>query len=836
MLHRFWFVAVLVALVAVTFAFMRVSRVSAADEEGRDARILITQPIDESRLVTLVGNTRPEAKVANYDRGPVEDSFRVEHMFLQLKRPPKLERAFERFIDTLTDKKSVNFRHWMMAKEQGERYGLAEEDIDTIKRWLESHDFAVNYIYPNRMVIDFSGTASDIREAFHTEIHYLEVDGEQHFANVRDPRIPAALSPAVVGVVSMHNFRPKPMLKKKIPAYTEGAGTYTLVPADWQTIYNLSPLYRQGIYGQGETIVVVEDTNSYGSDWSTYTTTFGLNSYGGSLTTVHPNDAGNCSNPGTNGDDGEADLDVEIVSSIAPGATVELASCTDGSGNANFGGLIAIENLVTAGNPPKVISMSYGECEAENGATANAAFASAFQTAAAAGVSMFVSAGDESSTSCSPDTTASTHGIGVTGWGESVYNVSVGGTDFEDAYNAAATSHNNDNLPQSTYWSSSNGKYYGSALSYIPEIPWNDSCAGYLLNNVGDPSVAPYGSSGYCNNSSGSAYQTTGSGSGGPSGCATGATGTADWVTPTCAGYTKPSWQSGIFGNPADGVRDIPDVSLFASNGIWGHYMVVCWSDPSYTADGSAPCTAGKPASWSGFGGTSISSPAMASIQALVNQAHGLSSGVGNPNPTYYSIANAEFGASGKPTCYSINFQSPRRGQETSCVFYDITQGDMDVNCTTSSGKVRDCYKPSGTDGVVSTGDITSVTVSAGGSGYTSAPTCTIGAPSNLSAYTSPPPSATTIWAGGTQATCTATISSGAVSSIAVVNAGTGYTGDPVCTLTGGGGSGATCYAVVAISTATPSYQPAYGATPGWDMATGIGSVNAYNLVHNSTW
>jgi hypothetical protein len=132
----------------------------------------------------------------------------------------------------------------------------------------------------------------------------------------------------------------------------------------------------------------------------------------------------------------------------------------------------------------------------------------------------------------------------------------------------------------------------------------------------------------------------------------------------------------------------------------------------------------------------------------------------------------------------------------------------------------------------VSTGNVTSVTRSAGGSGYTTA-TCAIAAPSNLSAYKSP--QNLTLWAGGTHAACTATVSGGAVSAVTLVAAGTGYTGDPVCTISGNG-TGATCTAAVAISTATPSYQPAYGATPGWDFATGIGSVNAYNLVFNSAW
>jgi len=786
---------------------------------GDFQRVLITEAIDESKLVTLFGNTRPEVTSQN-DRGIVPDSTPVEHMFLQLRRPPALEGEFVHLINEMHDKTSPEFRHWLTPQEIGDRFGLAQQDLDTIKSWLQSRGFTVHYIYPTRMLMDFSGTAGTIRSAFHTEIHSLEVNGKQHWANVRDPQIPEALAPAIVGVVSMHDFRPHHNVKFARPGYTSGS-LYALVPADFQVIYNVDPLLRQGITGAGQTVVVIEDSNiSSTADISKYRSTFLSKWSTPTLVQSHPaGTGGTCTNPGVNGDDVEVDLDAEIVSATAPMATVNVASCTDGSTVATFGGLIALENLVSAGSPPSIISMSYGQCEAANGSAGNAAFYNAFQSAAAAGVSVFASSGDESATSCSPNASSSTTGIGVSGWTSTPYNVSVGGTDFEDTYNASKGSPI---IPVSTYWSSTNLPTDGSAKSYVPEIPWNDSCAGFLLYNYAGASAA-YGSTGYCN-SGGTGNRTTGSGSGGPSGCATGSPSTSNIVSGTCQGWTKPSWQQGIFGNPADGVRDIPDVSLFASNGIWNHYIIICDSD---TANGGASCS-GAPSTWTGLGGTSASSPMMAGIQALVNQKWNIRAG--NPNPTYYQIAKAEFGATGNSACYSIN-QPARRGLGSACVFYDITHGDIVVN---TSGTHVNSYKPSGTDGVLSTQTLTGVTVLTAGSGYTSAPTCTIGAPSNLYMYLNP--SGGTLWGGGTQATCTAVLSGSTVGSITLNNAGQGYNDGGGCTLSGGGGSGATCVPVISATTLAPAYQPAFGATPGWDFATGIGSVNAYNLVMNTAW
>ena len=208
----------------------------------------------------------------------------------------------------------------MTAQEFGQRYGLADQDLAKISGWLQSHGFTVNLVYPSRVVIDFPGTAAKVREAFHTEIHHLEVNGAAHIANMSDPRIPAALAPAVIGVVSLNNFRPRPMNKPR-PAYTVNSDTQLVVPADLATIYNLSPLFAAGYSGQGQTIVVLEDSDLYTtSDWTTFRNAFGLKSAypDGSLSQVHP---GNCTDPGVNSDDSEAVIDVEWASTALGMAT-----------------------------------------------------------------------------------------------------------------------------------------------------------------------------------------------------------------------------------------------------------------------------------------------------------------------------------------------------------------------------------------------------------------------------------------------------------------------------------------------------------------------------------
>jgi subtilase family serine protease len=641
---------------------------------------LVTSPVTEARTATLFGNTRPEAILRN-DRGLLPDATPIDHMQLLLDRPAETDAALDRLITDLHDKSSPRFHQWLSAAEFGATFGARDEDIQTVIAWLQSHGFTVNGVQAGRTMIDFSGTAGQIREAFHTEMHRLDVHGHAHIANMSDPRIPQALAGIVRGVVSLHDFRPHTNYKPR-PAYTftSGGNTYqAVVPGDLAKIYNLTPLFTAGISGQGQTVVAIEDTNVYSTaDWTTFRSTFGLSSYtSGSLSQVHPTGSSSCSNPGTvAGAEGEAELDVEWASASAPSAAIELASCADTS--STFGGLIALQNLINGSSPPAIVSISYGECEAENGATANAAFNSTYKQAVAEGVSVFVSAGDEGAASCDANLSKATHGIGVSGFASTPYNVAVGGTDYGDSY--AGTN--------STYWSNTNSNTYESALSYVPEIPWNDSCASVLLATAYGYSTT-YGSSGFCNSTTGKEdYLTTGGGSGGPSGCATGSPSKTGIVGGTCKGYAKPSWQS-VLGNPSDGVRDLPDISLFAANGVWGHYYVYCDSD---TRDDGAACT-GAPSGWSGAGGTSFSSPILAGIQALVNQKQGAKQGL--PTIVYYKLASTEYGSGGSSNCNS----TLGNGVSSSCIFYDVTLGDMDVNCTGTT----DCYRPSGTNGVLST-------------------------------------------------------------------------------------------------------------------------------------
>ncbi|MGC2402365.1 MAG: S53 family peptidase [Acidobacteriaceae bacterium] len=637
---------------------------------GSAAAPRIVDAVDENSLVTLPHQTHPLAS-PKFDRGAVEDSLPMEHMYLQLKRSAEQEAALEQQIQDLQDPHSGKYHQWLTAEQLGANYGPSQQDIDTVVSWLSSHGMTVNMVHKSGMVIDVSGTAGQINEAFHTQMHSYVVNGTSHVANASDPQIPAALAPVVAGFVSLNGFLPKPAVMKPKKQFTfpctgcpdgfDGQTQYDESPADLAIIYNVAPLYtaKQPITGKGQTVVVLEETDVNPADVATFRKAFIPTRFTGTFAQIHPGTG--CADPGLNGAEGEAALDAEWAGAVAADATVELASCADTL--TNFGPFIAAQNLLDLPTPPPIMSLSYLGCEVDQGPgpSGNGFINALWQQAASEGVSVFVAAGDNGAAGCDDFDTAewAISGVAANGLASTPYDVATGGTDFLDTY-----------LGQnSTYWASSNIPIGLSAKSYIPEIPWNDSCGSNVL----------YTYAGYkdgltfCNSTLGSGFLNIVAGSGAPS-----------------LIYPKPYWQTNVVGVPNDGKRDLPDVSLFASNGFWNHAILLCMSD---AAQGGAPCdyTNAVDTFFNSAGGTSFTAPQFASIQALINQKAGAPQG--NPDPIFYGLARSQFGTSSDPNETTLNSCNSTAGNKvgSSCVFQDVTLGTTTVPCFGPNG----CYDPS---------------------------------------------------------------------------------------------------------------------------------------------
>ncbi|MGA9971656.1 MAG: Ig-like domain repeat protein [Candidatus Acidiferrales bacterium] len=609
---------------------------------------LVTQAVDNTVRTRLAGNVHPLAQ-PKFDRGEAPADLAMERMLLVLKRSPQQEAALRGLIDDQQNQSSTNYHRWLTPQEFGTQFGPTDGDIAAVTGWLRSSGFQVAQPSNGRTTIEFSGTAGLVKQAFQTAIHKYVVNGEQHWANASDPSIPTALAPAVAGVVTLHNFPRRsnltvhgtplaaPAGQNVLPLFTftqQQTTLYGLGPTDFATIYNVLPLWNAGIDGTGQTIAIVGETNIHVTDIENFRTLFGLPA-------KDPQIILNGADPGIGGDETEAILDVSWSGAVAKNATIDLvvSASTESTLGVDLSALYIVDN-----NLAPIVSESYGICEATTGNAGNSFYNALWQQAAAQGMTVLVSAGDAGSAGCDDFNSegAAVDGLAVSGFASTPYNVAVGGTDFDQTA-----------LTAPTYWSATNNATTGaSALSYIPETTWNDSCAGMGI----DQCVLT------------SQFFNIVGGSGGPSSCATQNSGG------TCtAGYSKPAWQTGS-GVPTDGVRDLPDVSLFASNGFNNSFYIICEGDAGFF--GSPETCSLTNFTFVGVGGTSASAPAFAGIMALVNQklaaTGGANTRLGNANYILYKLA-AQTGASCDSSTVALTGNS--------CIFYDITKGNNSVPC-----------------------------------------------------------------------------------------------------------------------------------------------------------
>ncbi len=556
------------------------SQVTFAQSPQRDR---VVAPIAGSPIVWLEGNVRPMFQPEN-DTGPVDGSLKLEYMSLAFKLTAVQQADLTALLAEQQDASSPNYRHWLTPEQYAGRFGLSVNDVSQVVAWLQAQGFQVIQTARGRNWVSFSGTAAQVQAAFHTEIHRFSVHGETYYANASEPAVPATLADVLLGIRGLDNYRLKPRIRVRHvtaetkPNFTSSLSGNTFVtPGDFAVIYDVNALYNNSIDGTGQSIAVMGQTDLYnnGSDVSAFRAASGLT--GGGLTmTLIPG----VTDPGVgSGDVEEASLDVEWSGAVAKNATIIYVYANPNTGNGVFDALqYAIDNDVAP-----VISISYGACEADWGSSNLSVLAGWGQQANSQGQTIVAAAGDSGATDCDSSETSvitvATQGLAVDAPASLPYVTGMGGSEFNEG--------------SGNYWqatTSASGDIVTSALSYIPEMAWNDTSSP---ENTGNGLLAGGG-------------------------------GVSSYFT------TKPAWQTGP-GVPNDGARDVPDLSLNASP--IHDPLLLC-------VQGS--CVNGFRDSSQGLsvvGGTSAAAPTFAGIVALINEQMNTPKGQGNINTMLYPMA-----------------------------------------------------------------------------------------------------------------------------------------------------------------------------------------------------
>ncbi|MBV8200272.1 MAG: S8/S53 family peptidase [Acidobacteria bacterium] len=501
--------------------------------------------------VVLPGSVHPLAR-PELAVGRTDPRLPMERIVVALELRPGARARLAALVAEQQDPASPRYHGWLTPADFGAELGLGDADLGRVTSWLEAQGLTVGHVAAGRGWIEVSGTAGQVERAFATEMRDYRVAGEIHHANALPPSVPRSLAGLVKGIVSLHDFPlTSPLARRRArqetaasgaaapaPQDNGAGGVHLLAPADLATIYHLQPLYAAGIDGGGQSIAVVGKTDIKLADVQTFRSTFGL----------PPNDpvfVHNGPDPGITDiyNEGESDLDVEWAGALSRRATVQLVISAS---TATTDGIMLSAQYAVDQNLAPVVSVSYGQCELHLGSQAMTFWNDLWTQAAAQGITAVVAAGDSGPAICDPPNTTRASIASPNGLCSTPFDVCVGGSEFDDTANPGQ------------WWAAANDPVTkSSALSYIPEVAWNESGA------------VPGGSGLWASGGGASSY------------------------------FTKPAWQSAP-GVPDDGRRDVPDVALAAAN----HTAYIYVEDQQEHT----------------IGGTSGAAPSFAGMMALLAQ------------------------------------------------------------------------------------------------------------------------------------------------------------------------------------------------------------------------
>ncbi len=605
--------------------------------QGTQAQALlkdrIAQPIESANAVPLTGTLHPLAK-PEFDAGLVDNAKVLQGMIINFKRSEAQEASLKALLAAQQEPSSPSYHQWLTPAQFGQQFGMSAADLAQVSAWLQQEGFTITSVSQSSNSISFTGSVASVEKAFQTQIHNYNVNGETHFANSTQISIPSALGGLVNNVHGLNDFKLKPKLVKR--RFTSGlTGDHYLAPGDLAVIYDINPLYTAGDTGKGVTLAVVGQTDIVPADITDFRAAAGLSVNNPTVVTVPGTTPESVADGAANNDLSETDLDLEYSGGVATAASIVLVNSGDVGTSLQY----AIQNTINGITVP-IISQSYGACEAGYTTAAITATESLLEQANSQGQTVVLASGDSGAADCDEGTatnpvTSAVNGLAVDYPGSSAFVTDAGGSEFMGDGTAAA--------PQTgagTYWSANGSGSVSddvvtSAKSYIPEMAWNDTT--FAITQGGGLSAGGGGAS---------------------------------------ALFKKPSWQTGVPNIPADGFRDVPDISLDASPdhdsylyctqvntvGSPSAFVSSCQatsfrvSDPGQSDNDDFLALAG---------GTSFAAPEFAGLLAVIEQKLATGGGLGNINPSLYKLAS-------NATTYAS-------------AFHDITTGNNQVPCTTGS-------------------------------------------------------------------------------------------------------------------------------------------------------
>lgn len=497
------------------------------------------------------------------------------------------ESYLQNYINQTVDPRSLLYHHYLSVNAFRAAFGGSPLAVSALTNYLKRFSIS-STVYSDNLVITASGTVGEFNKAFSVNVQKAKFKGHVFHGTRQKPMLPRFIANSILAVLGLSDYSKfTPQMVKRPVAIKSSAqsGPLNLDPSDLIKRYDVQPLYNKGMNGSGQTIGIITLANFNPDDAYQFWKAEGIDSKDNRIN-VEPVDGGT----GYDGYD-ETTLDVEQSGALAPQANLNVY--VGPNSDAGF-----VDAFATAINENKAaqLSVSWGMSEtaiADSVAdkTEDPAYAlvfnQLFEQAAAQGISMFASAGDGGAYDAARD--AGTYDLSIDNPTDSPYITSAGGTTLPWSYTTSTGI--TINVPSERAWS----------WDYL--YPFFDS----LGLNQPDPT--------------------------------TGAVNLSSYFVGTGGGYSSifatPDYQKGVSGvdhftaikewQPSSDFTSITRLAspqLLTGSGNGRAVPDVALDADPYTGYKVYLSDPGQPGTDSGyetFGGTSIVSPQLAGLTALMN-------------------------------------------------------------------------------------------------------------------------------------------------------------------------------------------------------------------------
>lgn len=399
------------------------------------ATTLLAHAASMNTRVALNGQTMPLLAQSSYV-GAAQPQRQVQ---LSVALQPRNQTQLDALLQQMYTPGSSLYHRYLSSAQFNSLFAPTTQQVQRVASFLRSNGLQVTNVASNKLLLDVKGSVAQAQSAFHVRINNYRQGGFAFYANASAPSIPRPLSGVVSAVDGLDNSMTyHPLLQRLTKQHTHNANTPNgYGPSDLLGAYDIARLHQMGMLGDNQTIALFELDGYQQSDVMHY-----LQYYNPNASTPKLN---NMLVDGFNGAAGmsavEDELDIELLSAVAPHANMLVYE-----GPNSTQGINDIYNRIVNDNRAKIVSVSWGLCEAANGNAELQTLDNIFKQGAAEGISFFAASGDSGAYDCR-DTN-----LWVDSPASDPYVTAVGGTQLQV---------NNGTYGGESAWADSGNKIHG---------------------------------------------------------------------------------------------------------------------------------------------------------------------------------------------------------------------------------------------------------------------------------------------------------------------------------------------------------------------------------------